>query len=192
MDDIAPAHLAARPPAYSAVALIGFMGAGKTTVGRELAARIGWRFLDLDLLIEEREQRTIAHIFRQDGEAAFRRIELALLRELIEPVKRGHAVLALGGGAFAQPGVQRCLEAASIPAVFLDAAAAELFRRCEETRVDRPLRRNARQFSDLLEQRRPEYLKAALRVDTSAKLVGEVVQEIISRLDLVPVSGACD
>ncbi|HEX3093608.1 MAG TPA: shikimate kinase, partial [Candidatus Angelobacter sp.] len=57
------------------VALIGFMGAGKTTVGRALAGRLGWKFLDLDDLIEQREQKTVAQIFASSGEAAFRGME---------------------------------------------------------------------------------------------------------------------
>jgi len=82
-----------------AVFLLGFMGAGKTSVGQALARRLGWGFVDLDQQIERRAGRTIAEIFAGSGEDAFRRIETAVLRELL--AKLGHGsplVVALGGG----------------------------------------------------------------------------------------------
>jgi shikimate kinase len=192
MDEVIPAHMAARPLAYPALALVGFMGAGKTTVGQELAERLGWRFEDLDQLIEARERRTIQQIFSEDGEAEFRRMEGSAVRVAIGSLKHGSLVLALGGGAFIEPGVQQCLREAQIPTVFLDAPVAELFRRCEQPGVERPLRRDQEQFRKLYEQRRPEYLKAAVCIETAGKKIGDVAQEIISGLNLVPVSGACD
>ncbi len=176
----------------SGVALVGFMGAGKTTVGRELAGRIGWRFIDVDELIEIREQRTIDQIFREDGEPGFRQLECAAVRDAINAPESTPMVLALGGGAFIEPEIQKCLQDAGIPAVFLDASPAELFHRCEQPGVERPLRRDAEEFRKLYEQRRPQYLRAAMRVDTSKKAVAEVVKEIISGLDLIPASGAWD
>jgi shikimate kinase len=192
MDEVTPAHKAARPHAGFALALVGFMGAGKTTVGQELAARLGWRFADLDQLIEARKQRTIEQIFREQGEVEFRRIEGSAVREAIGSLKRGSLVLALGGGAFIEPGVQQCLREAHIPAVFLDAPVVELFRRCEQPGVERPLRRDQEQFRKLYEKRRPEYLKATVCIETAGKKIGDVAQEIISGLNLVPVSGGCD
>jgi shikimate kinase len=192
MDEVIPAHTAARPHVFLAVALVGFMGAGKTTVGQELAARLGWRFEDLDQLIEARERRTIEQIFREDGEAEFRRMEGSAVRDAIGSLNHGSLVLALGGGAFIEPGVQNCLQEAQIPVVFLDAPVAELFRRCEQPGVERPLRRDQDQFRKLYEQRRPEYLKAAVCIETAGKKIGDVAQEIISGLILYPVSGACD
>jgi len=181
-----------RPNISRAVALVGFMGAGKTTVGQELALRLGWRFEDLDQLIEKRERRTIEQIFREDGEAEFRRMEYSVVRETIDLLERGPLVMALGGGAFIEPEVQNCLQEAQIPVVFLDATVAELFRRCEQPGVERPLRRDQDQFRKLYEQRRPEYLKAAICIETEGKVITEVAQEIISGLNLYPVSGACD
>jgi len=174
------------------VALVGFMGAGKSTVGRELAQRLGWQFLDLDELIEEREQRKIEDIFRRDGETVFRRLECAAVRDLTQSAASGPVVLALGGGAFIDPAVRICLEEAQIPAIFLDAPVAELFRRSQQPGVNRPLRRDEEQFRQLYERRRPEYLKAAICVETQGKLIASVAQEIILELNLVPFSGACD
>lgn len=175
-----------------AVALVGFMGAGKTSVGRELAQRLGWRFVDLDELIEKREGRTIEQVFREDGEATFRRMECVAAREATQSAKREPLVLALGGGAFMDSSIRNCLEVARIPAVFLDAPAAELFRRSEQPGVNRPLRRDPEQFGLLYERRRAEYLKATIRIETVDKAIRSVAQEIISELNLVPISGACD
>lgn len=180
--------------AYSCttVALVGFMGAGKTTVGRELAQRLGWRFADLDELIEKREGRSIQQIFRDEGEAAFRRLEYEALYQVTKTAGSDPLVLALGGGAFIEPGNQRCLQEAQIPTVFLDAHVDELFRRCDQPEVNRPLRRDPEQFRQLYERRRPEYLKSAMCIETTGKTIVSVAQEIISGLNLVPVSGAHD
>lgn len=167
------------------------MGAGKTSVGRELAQLLGWQFLDLDELIEAREQRTIGDIFHEEGEANFRKLEHSALRHILDSSPDG-MVLALGGGAFINPAVQRLLQDAKIPAVFLDAPIAELFRRCEQPGFLRPLRRSEAQFGELYTRRHPEYLKATLRIDTGGKSIVTVARAIVSELNLVPISGARD
>ena len=192
VDERVPARPSNRREVRAGVALVGFMGAGKSMVGRELAQRLGWQFLDVDELIEEREQRKIDDIFRRDGETVFRGLECAAVRDATQWAASGPVVLALGGGAFVDPRVRSCLEEAQIPAIFLDAPVAELFRRSEQPGVNRPLRRNEEQFRQLYERRRPEYLKAAICVETQGKLIASVAQEIISELNLVPFSGACD
>ena len=78
------------------ITLVGFMGTGKTVVGRLLARRLKRRFIDVDKEIERRERRTIAQIFSRRGEAAFRRIERAVIAEIVQ---RPHVVIATGGGA---------------------------------------------------------------------------------------------
>src|SRR5271156_3117090 len=81
--------------------LVGFMGSGKTTIGRHLAHRLGWSFFDLDHEIEVAEKTTIAELFDTRGEPEFRRIEAAMLRQHVHWIEHGRpAVLALGGGAF--------------------------------------------------------------------------------------------
>src|SRR6266496_4404479 len=102
------------------VTLVGFMGAGKTTVGRELAKRLAWRFDDLDDLIQSAEGNTIEQIFQQRGEKAFREIERRILSATLAN-NTSQQVLALGGGAFVDTGNQVLLQSARIPAVFLDA-----------------------------------------------------------------------
>jgi len=173
-------------PALRAVSLVGFMGAGKTTVGRALAERLGWRFEDLDDVIQAREGRSVDEIFRQRGESGFRELERRVVREILATAQFEPLVLALGGGAFVEEQVQRTLRDAEVPAVFLDCEVEELFRRSEQPDVVRPLRRDRNQFCQLYELRRPAYLKARVRIETGGKVVAAVVEEIISGLKLVP------
>jgi shikimate kinase len=153
-------------PVARAVCLVGFMGAGKSSVGRALS------------------QRTIEEIFRQSGEAEFRRVEHTALRELLMEIGSSPAVLALGGGAFVQSENAALLEKAGIRSVFLDASVDELFRRCQEQSVDRPLRRDQNQFRQLHEARRPGYLAAVLRIETGGKDVETVAAEVANRMEL--------
>lgn len=175
-----------RRPSLLAVALVGFMGAGKTTVGRALASRLGWRFQDLDDVIQAREGRSIAQIFQQQGEEGFRDLERSLVREVLIAERSTPLVFALGGGAFPQEQVQGILCEAGIPAVFLDASDEELFQRSEQPGVTRPLRCDREQFRQLYERRRPAYLTASLRIETGGKEIVAVVDEIISALHLIP------
>ena len=172
-----------------AISLVGFMGAGKTTVGGLLASQLGWRFEDLDDLIRAREGCAIEQVFWQKGEMAFRDIEHEVLYETISQVNSPQMVLALGGGAFVESRNQELLLAERIPAVFLDAPVEELFRRCEQPGVVRPLRRDPVQFRELYMQRRPAYQKAALSIATAGKDIAAVVKEIIFGLKLVPNTG---
>ena len=173
-------------PALHAVSLVGFMGAGKTTVGRALATRLGWRFEDLDGWIEVHEGRSIEQIFQQQGELVFRDLERLVMSEILTAAKSGPLVVALGGGAFCFEQIQEMLRNADTPAVFLDASFEELFRRSEQPDAVRPLRRDREQFRQLYEQRRPAYLRAQLRIETEGKAIAAVVEEIISGLNLVP------
>ena len=166
-----------------AVFLVGFMGAGKSSVGLVLSRKLGWAFEDLDDRIQAQERRSIEEIFEQSGEAEFRRAEHLALRALIESLGASSpAVVAVGGGAVAQKNNAVLLEESGFSAIFLDAPVEELFCRCQEQKLDRPLRRNLEQFRRLYESRRPHYLKAVLRIDTYGKAVEEVAAEAIQRL----------
>jgi shikimate kinase len=115
-------------PCHRRLILTGFMGAGKTTVGRLLAARLGWDFLDLDALIEARAGMTVPVIFSAHGEAHFRRLES---QALAAALGRNHIVLALGGGAPEVLTNRLLLEQTPGTAtVFLDAPFSVLFDRC--------------------------------------------------------------
>jgi shikimate kinase len=167
-----------------AVFLVGFMGAGKSSVGRALAARIGWPFEDLDDRIVAREGRGIEQIFRESGEPVFRRAEHEALAELVSELPSSPRVVALGGGAFVQPDNAKLVARSGISTVFLDGGAEELFRRCQEQGLDRPLRKDREQFRRLYEARRSGYLEAGLRIDTEGKDVESVAAEIARSLRL--------
>ncbi len=166
------------------VILVGFMGAGKSTVGAVLSRRLGWPFEDLDERIQAREKRSIERIFQESGETVFRQLEHAALRSLIEELESSVKVVALGGGAFAQANNASLLEQAAFSTVFLDAPPEELFQRCRLQNLDRPLRGDENEFKRLYEMRRPCYLKATVRIETGGKSVEEVAAEAVARLGL--------
>jgi len=169
-----------------AVFLVGFMGSGKTSVGRALAELLHWCFEDLDDGIVAQEGRTVAEIFEQRGEIGFRQAEAAALRALVEGLQPSQpTVVALGGGAFTQAENAALLARTGHPAVCLDAPVDELWRRCEEN-VERPLRRDREQFKRLYAMRRADYLKATLLVDTNGREIAAIAAEIIDQLKLAP------
>ncbi|MGA8540928.1 MAG: shikimate kinase [Terriglobales bacterium] len=159
-----------------AVFLVGFMAAGKTTVGQELARRLNWDFVDLDAQIESRERQTIAKIFRDRGEREFRLIETETLRNLTDSLDR-NSVVALGGGTFVQPGNRELLRRWN--SVFLDTPLDELWRRSREDATKRPLRQNNRaEFESLYWERRTSYTQATMTVVTSGKDPSSLCAEI--------------
>jgi len=168
------------------VILVGFMGAGKTSVGQELARRTGWQFLDLDDVVEAREGRSIAEIFRASGEAQFRRAEAEALRDILKslPASGHELILALGGGAYVQRENAQLIREEGARVVFLDAPVEELHRRCAPKAGARPLFQDENQFRQLYEARRSGYMEADLRVETGGKSIDTIVNEVISRLDL--------
>jgi len=161
---------------------VGFMGAGKTSVGRLLAQRLGWPFTDLDDVVQAREGRTVTEIFQEAGEPAFRQAEGAALREVLAQLATGPAVIALGGGAFVQPENAGALRQTGIPVVFLDAPLEELRRRCAQDGAGRPLFRDENQFRQLYETRRQSYMEADLRVKTSGLTPDQVALLVAMRL----------
>ena len=164
--------------------LVGFMGAGKTTVGRALSRRLSLPFEDLDERIQQREGKTIEQIFRESGEAEFRRVETAALREVLADFHLSTGVVALGGGAFVQPENAALIEEAKAHSIFLDAPVEELLRRCDGESKERPLRQDAKQFRELYEKRRLTYMKAAVRIDTNGKDVEAIAAEVACSLGL--------
>lgn len=164
------------------VFLIGFMGAGKTSVGQALARKLGWSFRDLDRMIEAREQKTVAEIFAELGEAGFRAAESAALTELLQaggsPEDSQDLVVALGGGTFAQAANRDALLKANAMTVLLQAPLEELQRRCANDSTVRPLALQEARFAALFQQRQPAYSLARQRVETSGKTVDEVAREV--------------
>ena len=143
--------------------LVGFMGCGKTTIGRLAAARLGWSFVDLDDDIETAEGVAISEIFATRGEAEFRRIETDALKARVVEIAAGRpAVLALGGGAFVQRANYELVESHGV-SVWLDAPLDVLEARVRRS-THRPLARDPRKFAELFEARRPFYSRADFRI----------------------------
>jgi shikimate kinase len=175
------------------VFLVGFMGAGKSSVGRVLGQRLNWIFEDLDDRIEAREGRTVADIFRDSGESEFRRAEQAALQQVLEELRGGVTrIVALGGGAFVQKQNAALLSASGVPTVFLDAPVDELWRRCcsqaSRTGTERPLLRSLKAFRKLYETRRRDYSKASLQIQTGSRTVDTIVAEIAETLGLKKIA----
>jgi len=177
----------------NAVFLVGFMGAGKSSVGRALGQRLNWVFEDLDDRIEQREGRTVAAIFRDSGEAAFRLAERAALQQTLEELRGGVArIVALGGGAFVQPENAALLKSAGVPTVFLDAPVEELWQRCCEQAsgagTERPLLKSIEQFRALYEIRNKGYSRASLKIGTAGRSIDDIAAEIVTGLDLKTIA----
>jgi shikimate kinase len=181
----------AGPPGNS-VFLVGFMGAGKSSVGRALGQRLNWIFEDLDDRIAAREGRTVAEIFRDSGESEFRRAEHSVLEQVLGELRGGVArIVALGGGTFAQGRNHKAIQASGVPTVFLDAPVEELWQRCaQQPNLDarRPLQTSASKFRELHRNRLPYYRTASLRVDTAGKQVDAIVAEIAQALGLKAIA----
>jgi len=170
------------------IVLTGFMATGKTTVGREVARRLGRTFVDMDSEIAARAGKSIPHIFAQDGEAAFRRLEAALCEELSE--KEG-LVVATGGGALVDA-ANRARMMAGGTIICLTASVDEIVRRACADGPERPLlavddpRAEARR---LLAQRRAAYAAIPWQIDTSGLSMDEVVSRVveIAQTTILPV-----
>jgi shikimate kinase len=166
------------------IALAGYMGAGKTTVGRRLASRLGLRFVDADKLVEERAGETIPVIFATRGELWFRRTEEAAIRDLVaeEP-----GVLALGGGAVESAKTRDVLRRRA-HVVWLRASVDAAWRRVEGS--DRPLAKDKDRFARRAAAREPAYREAAdLEVDAD-RPADEVVGGIAAWVDRLSAAEA--
>lgn len=151
------------------------MGSGKTTVGELLARELGWPFIDLDAVIEAGQEATIRQIFEQAGEAFFRQLERAALAEVS---KTEPAIIALGGGTFAQQPNLELIQESGGTTIWLDCSLEELRRRCQGIN-NRPLFREPESFAQLLDQRLPYYRLAQYRVSTEGRKPEEVVEQIL-------------
>jgi shikimate kinase len=159
------------------VYLVGFMGAGKSSVGARLAELLGWRFIDLDGRIEARAGESIRDLFRREGEPYFRMLEREELRRV--SFER-EAVVALGGGTFCSPENQAIVRATGA-SVYLEAPAEVLYARCAGWE-GRPLFTTLEAMHELLERRRPLYEQAHLKVPVLHLTVDEVAQRIVAAL----------
>ena len=156
------------------IVLVGMMGAGKSSVGRRLAARLGLRFVDADGEIEKAAGMTIAEIFASQGEPYFRAGEARVIARLLEG---GPQVLATGGGAVMDANTRALIRAKGI-SIWLKADPDVLMRRTKR-RGDRPL---AKKLTELLPQREPVYALSDLTVQSREEPHEVIVEEIIAAL----------
>jgi len=168
----------AEPPAR--VVLVGFMGSGKTTIGRRLAQRLGYRFEDLDRRIEKREGLSVARLFQERGEAAFRALEHEEARAVST---LSGVVVATGGGAFAQEATRALLQGGALT-VWLQCSLESALLRLRPD-GSRPLAGNREIMRALLAEREPFYRQADVAVDTSRRTPYEVVDRIVELLESV-------
>jgi len=168
------------------IILVGFMGTGKTTIGRALADRLKRAFIDMDVELEARAGKPIPRIFAEDGEAVFRRMERDLVVELAgRPVRHSlggggsNLVIAAGGGIVLNPDNIRDFSATG-RVICLQAAPDEILRRVAGSSHRPLLEQGAKdeRIRNLLRQRQPLYDAIAIRVDTT----GQTVDQIIARI----------
>ena len=170
-----------RGEAFPGVVLVGFMGSGKSSVGRELARRFGTPFVDVDERIESAAGFTIGDLFAREGEPAFREREKAALLEVLS--LKG-CVIATGGGAFADEG-NRVLLRSYAPVVYLEAAVETLLERLAGCHGRPLLRGEDREevVRELLSRRVPGYRTADVTVRTDGRTVEEVAGRVADWID---------
>jgi len=164
------------------IILIGFMGSGKTTSGRELARRIGFEFVDLDERIQTRTGKSIDEIFQLEGESDFRSLE----RQEVEMIgSRNRTVICPGGGAWLDEQNRRTLLKSGW-CIWLKVSPGEAWRRIQADRALRPLIHRAqdpyKEIERLLEERNPIYSLAHQRIGTDGVTPEEVADRILDML----------
>jgi shikimate kinase len=157
--------------------LVGFMGAGKSTVARAIAARIGWKVLDVDEWIERREQKAVADIFRLDGEPYFRAIEREAVRSMLP---ERYAVVATGGGTFADPDTRAAILADGTT-VWLDVPLSTIVARVPSD-GRRPLAADRAAFEALYVARAASYRYAHIRLEGGEGSADALVERLLDRL----------
>ena len=172
--------------------LIGYRATGKTTLARLLAERLRWNWIDADVEIERRAGKSIARIFAEDGEPAFRDLEAEVIADL---ARRDRLVLAGGGGAPLRPESRRAMRSGG-RVVWLKAPPETILARMSgdattaARRPDLTDRGGLEEILHLLAQREPIYRESAhLEVDTEGKTPDAIAAEILDRLGLPPDAG---
>jgi shikimate kinase len=166
----------------SNVALIGFMGTGKTVVGKTLAKKLGWQLVELDTVIEQIAGKSIPDIFGDDGEIAFRELEINAVKKVSQGKKQ---VIACGGGVVLNTINTDRLKQTSV-VINLTASLNTILQRTVATKETRPMinvdNPEAR-IKELMKFRKPLYEKGAdFSIDTSQREINSIVEQIIERL----------
>lgn len=169
------------PLALERIVLVGFMGAGKSTIGPLLSQRLGWRFVDADHQLQSQTQSTIADLFNGLGEPAFRRMETIVVAKLLE---ERNIVLSLGGGALETKSTRSLLEqSAGTCVVFLKAPLEVLIDRCERQpdAAVRPVLREREALRHRFHSRLPHYERAHITVETQGLTPDHVADQILQQ-----------
>ena len=175
-----PASSVMHKPIIGRVVLTGFMGSGKSTAGPLLAARLGWRFVDADVVIETEAGVRIAEMFAREGEAAFRRREREAILRL---ASEDGLVLALGGGAI-EAGETRelLLSSPQTLLVHLQVELATALQRCGGTKGTRPVLADEANLAARYQKRLPLYRMAHLSIGTDQLTPEQVVEAVVAAL----------
>lgn len=164
------------------ITLTGFMGAGKTCVGRRLARRLSWRFVDLDELIQAAAKMSIPRIFSEKGEQVFRRLERRCISRVIRDRQQ---VIATGGGAFVDP-ISRAQLRVTGPVICLTARPQVIFARVGKRLEARPMLADSpnplTRIKNLLSQRQKAYGQADVTIDTSDLSIEQTVERVWEQL----------
>ncbi len=164
------------------IALIGFMGTGKSTVGRLIAEQLRFEFLDTDALIEQRSGKKITEIFAQNGETAFRELEAQLVAEL---AARTHTIISTGGGLPTNPANLASLKTHSL-VICLWASPERIYERVRE-QFHRPLLNDPDplgKIRTLLTAREKFYKQADVLINSDLRLAREVAQQVVNQFRL--------
>ncbi len=153
------------------------MGSGKSTVGKLLSVYLGWDFIDVDKVIEEREGMKIRDIFKKKGEDYFRNVEMKTLKNLLKYNKK---VIATGGGLGANEKAMKLMKEKGI-VVWLDIPYEEFLRRCKKDGSRPLLQKRTEELKDIFEKRKKIYEKAHIRID-ACQSPAKVMESIIDKL----------
>ncbi len=167
------------------ISLLGYMGSGKSTVGKKLAAQLNWEYQDLDQFIENQHKKTIADIFSSNGEIKFRKYEREALKKILDLEKK--SVISLGGGTPAYYDNMQLINEFSY-SIYLRMTPKELIKRLENEKSTRPLLAHLSNeilpefIAKHLFERRNFYEQAQFTIDVKEKSSDEIAQEIILHL----------
>lgn len=166
------------------VTLTGFMGCGKSSIGKALSERLGWEFTDLDEYVVHKKGMSIPEIFEREGEEAFRAVEAECLRDVIvmHQIAGGDVVLALGGGTMGISPVRRLI-LNQTECFWLKASLETCLNRIGPAAAERPVLSSCLSIGDLFSEREKIYALAPHVIDTEAKASEPIIEEIAGILE---------